>query len=55
MKIEGIVEVMDKLPQIDEGWSNTVQGRTVQVNGKKYRSKNIYNGSTWKAEWEEVK
>ncbi len=54
MKIEGIVEVMDKLPQFGEGWSNSVQGRTVQVNGKKYRAKNTLKDSKWKAEWEEV-
>lgn len=55
MKIEGIVEVMDKLPHLGNGWSGSVQGRTVLVNGKKYKAKNTLSGSNWKAEWEEVK
>lgn len=55
MKIEGIVEVMDRLPQFGMGWSNTVQGRTVLVNGKKYQAKSINTGKLWKAEWEEFR
>lgn len=55
MKIEGVVEVLDKLPEIDSGWTNTVQGRTVFVNGKKYIAKNTTTGKKWKAEWKEVR
>ena len=55
MKIEGVVEVLDKLPQLGTGWSNSVQGRTVKVGDKVYRAKNTGNGKQKKIEWEEVK
>lgn len=51
MKIEGIVEVLDALPNSSIGWSSSVQGRTVQVNGQQFRSRNSYDGKKWKTEW----
>lgn len=54
VRIEGIVEVMNQLPQLGDGWSNSVHGRIVQVNGKKYRARNYNNGKQWKTEWVEV-
>lgn len=54
MKIEGVVEVLDKLPQFSDGWTSTVQGRTVLVNGKKYRARNMNIGAKWRVEWEEI-
>lgn len=55
MKIEGIVEVLDALPDSSVGWSSSVQGRTVQVNGQQYRSKNVFDGRKWKNEWSIIK
>ncbi|MBR5736498.1 MAG: hypothetical protein IKX60_06890 [Bacteroidales bacterium] len=55
MKIEGVVEVMDKLPQLGVGWSNSVQGRTVKVGEKVYRAANYNDGTRWQAVWQEVK
>lgn len=54
MKIDGIVEVMDKLPQLGVGWSNSIHGRTVKVNDRVYRAKNINLGKQWRAEWVEI-
>ena len=54
MKIGGVVEVLDRLPQLGMGWSSTVQGRTVKVGEKVYKASNRKAGNTWKAEWEEV-
>lgn len=52
--IEGIVEVLDKLPDTSIGWSSSVQGRTVQVKGQRYKAENVYDGKKWKAEWKKV-
>lgn len=54
MKIEGIVEVLDALPNSSIGWSSSVHGRTVQVNGQQFKSTNVYDGRKWKAEWKKV-
>ncbi len=54
MKINGIVEVMDNLPQLGTGWTNSVQGRTVKVGEKVYHAVNRNDGRNWKAVWEEV-
>lgn len=54
MKIEGIVEVLDKLPQLGTGWSSSVQGRKVKVGEKVYHAVNRNDGRNWKAVWEEV-
>ena len=53
-QFEGVVEVMDKLPNLGIGWSNSVQGRTVRVGNRVYRARNISDGKQWKAEWEEI-
>lgn len=54
MKIKGIVEVLDRLPQFGVGWSNAVQGRTVQVEEKIYRAMIRNDGKNRIAHWEEV-
>ncbi|MBR6858673.1 MAG: hypothetical protein IKM89_04620 [Bacteroidales bacterium] len=54
MKIAGIVEVLDELPQLGMGWSSSVQGRTVKVGETIYRASNHRSGNTWKAVWEQV-
>lgn len=54
MKIKGIVEVLDRLPQFGVGWSNTVHGRTVQVGDNVYRAVNRVDGKNRIARWEEV-
>lgn len=54
MKISGIVEVLDKLPATSMGWSSSVQGRTVKVGEKVYRTINRKTGNVWKSEWEEI-
>ena len=53
MKIEGVIEVHDKLPLLDTGWSNTVPGRVVKVGGKSFKAINKAVAEKWKAEWEE--
>lgn len=54
MKIGGIVEVLDQLPQLGTGWSSSVQGRRVKVGEKVYHAVNKNDGRNWKAVWEEV-
>ena len=54
IKIEGIVEVLESLPNASIGWSSSVHGRTVQVNGQRYIAKNVYDGKKWKTEWKIV-
>lgn len=53
MKVEGVVEVADKLPSLDNGWSNTVPGRIVKVGDKTYKAVNKAVSGKWKTEWEE--
>lgn len=54
MKISGIVEVLDALPNSTIGWSSSVQGRMVKVKDKTYRSINKKEGKDWKSEWVET-
>lgn len=54
IKISGIVEVLDKLPNHSIGWTNSYNGRVVKVKGKLYRASNIYDGEKWIAEWSEI-
>lgn len=54
MNIEGIVEVMDELPQFGTGWSSSIQGRTVKVGEKVYRAINKVEGKKRIARWEEI-
>ena len=54
MKIEGVVEVLDQLPQVGTGWTSSVQGRKVKVGEKVYHAVNKSDGKNWKAVWEEV-
>ncbi len=54
MRIGGIVEVLDQLPQLGTGWSSSVQGRRVKVGEKVYHAVNKNDGRNWKAVWEEV-
>lgn len=51
VKIEGIVEELDALPNLSMGWTSSFNGRVVQVKGQRYRAENIYDGKNWKAEW----
>ena len=51
MKIEGIVEELDVLPNLSMGWSSSCHGRIVQVKGQRYKAENVYDGKNWKAEW----
>lgn len=51
MKINGIIEVVDELPQAAFGWSSSVHGRIVKTNGQVYKLKNIFDGKKWKTEW----
>ncbi|MBR4391119.1 MAG: hypothetical protein IKT08_03320 [Bacteroidales bacterium] len=53
-RIEGIVEVLDELPNASYGWSSSLNGRTVQVKGQRYSAKNVYDGRNWKTEWEKA-
>jgi len=54
MNIEGIVEVLDELPQLSTSWSASTQGRTVKVGEKVYRAVNIVEGKKRIARWEEI-
>ena len=54
MKIEGIVEKLDALPNLSLGWSSSCHGRIVQVKGRRYKAENVYDGKNWKAEWRKV-
>lgn len=54
MKIEGIVEELDTLPNLSLGWSSSCHGRIVQVKGQRYKAENVYDGKNWKAEWKKV-
>ena len=55
MKIDGIVESLDKLPSLGMGWTETAQGRMVKVGEKIYRATNRKENGKWKAAWVEVK
>ena len=55
MKINGVVEVMDKLPQLGPDWSASTQGRTVKVGEKLYRAVNKLEGKKRISYWEELK
>lgn len=51
VKIEGIIEELDELPELSIGWTSSFNGRVVSVNGQRYKAENVYNGKKWKAEW----
>lgn len=55
IKISGIVEVLDNLPDNSIGWTNSFNGRIVQVKGKTYRAANTFDGKKWVANWLEMK
>ena len=42
--IEGIVEELNRLPNLSLGWNSSYNGRIVQVNGQRYRTENWYDG-----------
>ena len=55
MNIEGIVEVLDHLPVFKRGWSGTISGRTVMVNGRVYRAVNQFKSDEdWNSKWVEI-
>ena len=54
VNIDGIVEVLDKLPKITPGWTESCPGRVVEVNGTRYRFENTRDGKTMKAEWKKL-
>jgi hypothetical protein len=54
LKITGIIEITDKLPNFTIGWSSTVQGRMVKVQDKVFRAVNTYSSGVWNATWEEI-
>ena len=51
VKIEGIIEEVDKLPDLSLGWSSSYYGRIVQVNGQSYMAVNEFKDGKWKAVW----
>lgn len=51
VKIEGIVEELDVLPNLSVGWTSSFNGRIVQVKGQRYRAVNEFVGGKWIAEW----
>ena len=51
LKISGIVEVMESLPESNIGWTKSYNGRLVRVNGKTYRASNVFDGLRWKSKW----
>lgn len=51
IRIEGIIEELDTLPELSTGWTSSYNGRVVRVNGQRYRAQNVYNGKKWIAEW----
>lgn len=56
MNISGIVEVLDKMPSVNAGWSESVPGRNIQVGGKVYKSVNSVNeGKISSSSWQEKK
>lgn len=54
IKIEGIIEKLDELPNLSMGWTSSFNGRVVQINGQRYKAENVYDGKKWKAEWKKV-
>ena len=54
MNIEGVVEVLDELPQFSTSWSASAQGRIVKVGEKMYRATNRVEGKKRIVRWEEV-
>lgn len=54
MRIEGVVEVMDNLPELGTGWSTSTSGRTVKVGEKVYRAVNKVEGKKRIAQWEVI-
>ncbi len=52
VRIEGIVEELNRLPNLSLGWNSSYNGRIVQVNGQRYRAENWYDGKKWNAKWE---
>ena len=54
IKIEGIVEVLDKLPKVSFGWMSSFNGRIAQVNGQRFTVQNVYVGEKWKTEWVKI-
>ena len=51
VKIEGIVEELDALPNLSLGWTSSFNGRIVLVKGQRYKAENFLDGKKWKAEW----
>lgn len=51
VRIEGILEVLDKLPQLSMGWTSSYNGRIVQVKGQRYKAENLFDGNDWRTEW----
>ncbi len=54
LKIDGIVETLDTLPNLSLGWSASCHGQIVEVKGQRYKAENEYDGKKWKAEWKRV-
>jgi hypothetical protein len=54
MVVEGIVEVLNELPKLSIGWTSSCNGRTVLVEGQRFRAENVFDGKKWKAEWKKI-
>ena len=51
VSINGVVEVLDQLPNVSIGWSSSFNGRSVLVGGKVYHLVNERVGDNWTTEW----
>lgn len=51
IKIEGIIEELDQLPQTSIGWTTSFPGRSIKVDGVQYKAKNVYDGKKWESVW----
>ena len=49
--VSGIIEKIEKLPNLNIGWSSSINGRRVLCQGDIYTATNIQEGSTWKSVW----
>lgn len=51
MKVSGIVEKVDQLPDLNIGWSSSINGRKVEYEGNTYIATNILENGKWKCVW----
>lgn len=52
IKINGIIEELNELPPTSIGWTSTIPGRLIRVNGVLYKATNVYDGRKWKLIWD---